>query len=86
MIYLFKGGSEYFEVDLKDDTILLKGNLTNQKWLLFRPQIFRPDRNKMHTARLILSKWPRLKKAERELYLRLEFYKMGYFFIKKYEL
>ncbi len=78
MKYIFLGGQELFEVELKGGLILLKGEITNHKQVTFKPELFKPDRRKMHNAKLLLLRWPKLTQTEREVYLCMEFSKMGY--------
>lgn len=81
--YLFRGGSEFFYVELKGNNISLRGSVTNDIFIPFSPELFRPNKEKMNAAKLLLSKWPTLSQEERNVYLCFEFGKMGYVLLKK---
>lgn len=71
------GGGHTVKVRLREDMILLCSALTSDVFVPLTEALFR-DREKRNRVRLLLSKWPRLSQEEREVYLVLEFGKMGY--------
>lgn len=78
MLYVFVGGEETVKVRTTDTGIMVSSSKTNHQFIPITPELFRPNRNKMAKAKLMLSKWPRLSSDERNTYILLEFAKMGY--------
>ena len=82
-MYIFQGGTETCRVELtKDKRLKISGQMTGFKFVDFSPKLFK-DREKRNKANLLISKLPKLKQKEIDVYLCLEFAKMGYALVKK---
>ena len=82
--YVFKGDKEFVEVKLQDDNkLMVKNRRTNYKYAEIEEKLFGNDREKRNKCRLLISRLPKLTYKEIDIYLVLEFHKMGYVLVEK---
>jgi len=82
--YIFRGDKEFVEARLTDDRkLLIKNNLTNNEFVEIKERLFGNDRKKRAMCSIMISRLPKLNENEVDVYLNLEFYKMGYVLVSK---
>lgn len=84
MIYTFGSPKEYVELRVNADRSMdVKNRITNGKFLRITERIFSRDREKRSKFRIMQMKIPKLTQDELDVYVILEFGKMGYKFMGK---
>ena len=81
--YMFRGGDEQVQISTSKEQIHISNAKTNNQLVPLTPALFKPDKEKMNRCKLLMHRWSGLSKEERDVYLVMEFLKMGYKLISK---